>query len=163
MARLWQLRLIFRDGSVGEQDALAYISLLISLMRLTWPSTAPELWGTVSPAVTAAQSLRSPWAKPRSSLTGLVLAWVAQVSRCSPWRWQSMSANSPTRSRVAASSGQRAVMLASAARSVSVSSPDGVRIYLATFLAAGAGGGSGMAVSWRSRAVSRRRVRRLPV
>ena len=45
----------------------------------------------MSPAVTAAQSLRSPLAKPRSSLTGLASAWAAQASRRSPWRWQSMS------------------------------------------------------------------------
>src|SRR5262249_33695047 len=69
-----------------------------------------------------------------------------------------MSANSRTRFRVVVSSSQRAVIWASAARSASVSLPGGVRIQLATLRAAGAGGDAGTAVSWRSWAVSRRRV-----
>ncbi len=60
------------------------------------------------------------------------------------------------------SSWQRAVILARAAWSVSVSLPGGVRIQLATFFDAGAGGGAGRAVAWRSCAVWRRSVRRLP-
>ena len=36
--------------------------------------------------MTAAQSLRRPLLNPRSSLTGLVSAWLAQDSRCSPCR-----------------------------------------------------------------------------
>jgi hypothetical protein len=38
--------------------ARPYICRLIILMRLTLPSNAPELWGRVMPAVTAARSRR---------------------------------------------------------------------------------------------------------
>ena len=93
--------------------------------------------------MTAAQSLRSPVAKPRSSGTGLASAWLAQAPRCRPRRWQSMPAKSRTRAQVAVSSGQRAVILARAARSASVRLPGGVRIQLATFFGAGAGGRRG--------------------
>ncbi len=40
--------------------ARPYICLLIILMRLTWPSTGPELWGRVRPAVTASRSRSRP-------------------------------------------------------------------------------------------------------
>jgi hypothetical protein len=46
---------------------------------------------------------------------------------------------------------------------LSASLPGGVRIQLATFMAAGAGGGVGVALSRRSWAVWRRSVCRLPV
>jgi hypothetical protein len=39
----------------------------MSLSRLTLPSVAPELWGRLSPAVTAARSWRIPAAKVCSS------------------------------------------------------------------------------------------------
>jgi hypothetical protein len=60
------------------------------------------------------------------------------------------------------SSVQRPVICAGAARWSSVSLPGGVRIQLATFFVGGADGGAGTAVSLRSWAVSRRKVRRLP-
>jgi hypothetical protein len=43
--------------------ARPYICRLIILMRLTLPSTAPELWAVVSPAMTASQSRLRPAVK----------------------------------------------------------------------------------------------------
>jgi hypothetical protein len=56
---------------------------------------------------------------------GLSSARAAQAGRFSPVRWQSMPANSRTRARAAASSSQRAVIVASAARSLPDSLPGG--------------------------------------
>jgi hypothetical protein len=85
----------------------------------------------VSPAVTAARSLRRPAAKLRSSRTGLFSA-LAQAGRFSPYRWQSMTANSRTRAQVASISSQRAVIYLRAVWSSLVSWPGGVRIQRVT-------------------------------
>ena len=46
--------------------ARPYMAVLSCLMRLTVPSTAPELWSRVSPATTASRSRRSPAVNDRS-------------------------------------------------------------------------------------------------
>src|SRR5580704_997371 len=95
-------------GSVGEQDALAEqvgfsASVHLSLDHLDAVDVAFDSAGAVGdgePGGDGGQSLRSPLAKPRSSLTGLSWAWLARASRRSPRRLQSMSANSRTRAPV---------------------------------------------------------------
>ena len=86
--------------------------------------------------MTAAQSLRSPLLNPRGSLAGLAVLGVAGPGSIrSPWRWQSISANSRTRVRVALSSSHRTVIRAGRRVAVVGGSPGGVRIQLATLLA----------------------------
>src|SRR5437763_10018505 len=92
----------------NANDPLPYIILLINLILVFCPSTTPELHGSVSPAVTAASSRRSPAANDTSrgtpqSFTSLSQTWNASP----PSLLRTMVANLRARSRVAASSGQR--------------------------------------------------------
>ena len=73
------------------------------MMRLTWPSTTPELQGRVSLAVTASWSRRRPATKDSSC--GWPLAAVIRVSRSRPRRPAMMSAKAVTCAWTAASSG----------------------------------------------------------
>ena len=126
---LWHsFRGLFRSGLAGEEDAAAeqvglarpYICRLSILMRLTWPSTAPELQGRLSPLVTASWSARSPVTKERSPGSPVARATVIHGSRSlRPRRSFMMAAKARTPAVTAASCGDAARIASRLARSAS--------------------------------------------
>src|SRR5262249_21590410 len=76
--------------------ARPYIWRLIILIRLTLPSTAPELCGRVRPLSTAAWSWLSPVVKERRSGWSSASTAALQASSRPPWRPVRILANSVT-------------------------------------------------------------------
>jgi hypothetical protein len=79
---------IWRAGRAcgAGRTPLPYICHLIVLIRLTEPSTAPELWDRVRPLRTAASSRRRPLTKRCRSGWSSASTAAIQVSWRSPWR-----------------------------------------------------------------------------
>ncbi len=114
------------------KPARPYICRLSILILLTWPSTTPELQGSVRPAMTASRSRSMPlarvWRLGRSSCL------TESSQSCSRWPWRSVSMVAKERtSRVSASSsGQLARTFLSRTCSDSVRDSGRRRIYPAT-------------------------------
>jgi hypothetical protein len=124
------------------------------MMRLTWPSTAPELQGRLSPLVTASWSARSPVTKERSAGSLVARAAVIHGSRSFlPRRSFMMTSNARTLAATAASWGELARMASRLAWSAVSIWPGSVMIQLVTALTfGGTGAGAGAAAFPRKRA-----------
>jgi hypothetical protein len=124
------------------------------MMRLTWPSTAPEFQGRLSPLVTASWSARSPVTKERSAGSPVARAAVIHGSSSfRPRRSFMMTAKARTLAATEASSGDAARMRSRLALSLSASRSGLVMIQLVTALTfGGTGAGAGTTAFPRKRA-----------
>src|ERR1700722_14912442 len=123
-------------------------------MRLTWPSTAPELHRRLRPLVTASWSARRPVTKERSAGSPVASAAVIHGSRgLRPLRSFIRAAKARMLAVTAASSGEAARMASRLALSASARLAVLVMIQLVTARTLGtAGFGSGTAWVPRKRA-----------